>query len=50
MIGLATAGLNLYKGIRAELVPGAGDVVVNVNNATQAELETIPGIGPALAR
>ena len=50
VIGLATAGLYLYKSIRAELVPGEGDFIVNVNNATAAELETIPGIGPALAR
>ncbi len=50
VIGLATASLYLYKRIRAELVPGEGDLIVNVNNATQDELETIPGIGPALAR
>ncbi len=50
VIGLATAGLYLYKNIRAELQPGEGDLIVNVNNATQAELETIPGIGPALSR
>src|SRR5688572_28130186 len=50
VIGMATAGLYLYKSIRAELVPGEGDLIVNVNNATQAELETIPGIGPVLAR
>ena len=50
LIGLATAGLYLYKSIRAELVPGEGDLIVNVNTATEAELETIPGIGPVLAR
>ncbi len=50
VIGLATASLYLYKNIRAELLPGEGDLIVNVNDATQAELETIPGIGPALAR
>ena len=50
VIGLATAGLYLYRNIRAELVPGEGDLIVNVNNATQPELETIPGIGPILAR
>jgi competence ComEA-like helix-hairpin-helix protein len=50
VIGLATAGLYVYKDIRAELVPGKGDLIVNVNTATQAELETIPGIGPVLAR
>jgi competence protein ComEA len=50
VIGLAAAGLYLYKSIRAELVPGQGDLIVNVNNATLAELETTPGIGPALSR
>lgn len=50
VIGLATAGLYLYRGIRAELLPREGDLIVNVNNATQAEIETIPGIGPALSR
>ena len=49
VIGLATAGLYLYKGIRAELVPSEGDLIVNVNIGTQAELESIPGIGAALA-
>jgi competence protein ComEA len=36
--------------VRGELAPGEGDLVVNINYATQAELETIPGIGPFLAR
>ena len=36
VIGLATAGLYLYRNIRAELVPGEGDLIVNVNNATRA--------------
>jgi len=49
VIGLATAGLFLYEKIRAKLEPDEGDLVVNVNMATQAELETIPGIGAALA-
>ena len=35
VIGLATAGLYVYKSIRAELLPGEGDLIVNVNNATQ---------------
>src|SRR5262245_43744907 len=50
VIGLASAGLYLYRSIRAELSPGEGDLIVNINNATQAELETIPRIGPVLSR
>jgi competence protein ComEA len=50
IIGLASAGLYLYRNIRAELVPGEGDPIVNVNTATPTELESIPGIGPFLAR
>lgn len=50
VIGLASAGLYLYRNIRAELVPGEGDLIVNVNTATEPELETIPGIGPFLAQ
>lgn len=50
VIGLGTAGFYLYRDIHERMAPGEGDLVVNVNNATQAELETIPGIGPALAR
>lgn len=49
-IGLTSAGFYLYKNVRESLTPGEGDLVVNVNNATKAELETIPGIGPFLAR
>jgi competence ComEA-like helix-hairpin-helix protein len=50
VIGLASTGLYLYRSIRAELLPGEGDLIVNINNATQDELETIPGIGPFLSR
>ncbi len=50
VIGLASGGLHLYRNMRAELLPGEGDLIVNVNTATEAELETVPGIGPFLAR
>jgi hypothetical protein len=49
-IPLAIGGFYLYRYIRAEFTPGEGDLVVNVNNATEAELETIPGIGPAISK
>lgn len=49
VIGLATCGIFFYEYIRAKLEPGEGDLIVNVNIGTQAELETIPGIGAALA-
>jgi competence ComEA-like helix-hairpin-helix protein len=29
--------------------PREGSLVVNINDATQAELETVPGIGPSIA-
>jgi len=49
-IPLAIGAFYLYRNIRAEMTPGEGDLIVNVNTATQDELETIPGIGPALSR
>ena len=49
-IGVASSGFYLYKNIRESMTPGEGDLVVNVNSATQTELETIPGIGSHLAK
>lgn len=49
-IPVAIGAVTLYKRVTAELTPGEGDLIVNVNTATQDELETIPGIGPLLAR
>ncbi|HVP39906.1 MAG TPA: helix-hairpin-helix domain-containing protein [Candidatus Saccharimonadales bacterium] len=50
--GLAAGGLCPPDSATAE--PGAGAAAaaarVHLNRATQAELETLPGIGPALAR
>lgn len=48
-IPFAIGALALYKNFNAELTPGDGDLIVNVNTATQSELATIPGIGPSLA-
>lgn len=49
-IPLAIGAWHLWQKYAKESAPGEGDLVVNVNLATQQELETIPGIGPALAR
>ncbi len=49
-IPLAMGAFYLYKSSRKEFTPGEGALIVNINTATQQELETIPGIGPALAR
>ncbi len=49
-IPLAIGAFQLFKHARQEMIPGEGDLVVNVNTATPEELETILGIGPALAR
>ena len=49
-IPLAIGAFYLYRNIRAEMTPGEGDLIVNVNMATQDELETIPGVGPVLSR
>lgn len=49
-IPLAIGAWHLWQKYTQEAAPGEGDLVVNVNLATQQELETIPGIGPALAR
>jgi len=49
-IPVAIGAVTLYKKVNAELTPGEGDLVVNVNTATESELETIPDIGPQFAR
>lgn len=49
-IPLATGAFYLYRNIRAEMTPGEGDLIVNVNTATLDELETIPDIGPVISR
>lgn len=49
-VPLAIGAFKLYRNVRQEMTPGEGELVVNVNSATQQELEKIPGIGPSLAR
>ena len=51
-IGLASAAIWLYRDARSvmpEFGPAEGSLRVNINTATQEELETVPGIGPARA-
>jgi hypothetical protein len=49
-IPLAIAGWHWYQKLDRNRAPREGALIVNVNTATQQELETIPGVGPALAR
>lgn len=52
VIGVASAGVWLYRDTRALVSDSGseeGSLVVNINTASQEELETIPGIGPTRA-
>lgn len=52
VIGVASAGIWLYRDTRSlvgDFGPDKGSLVVNINTASQDELETIPGIGPTRA-
>jgi len=52
VIGLASAGIWLYRDTQtlvSDFGPEEGSLVVNINTASQEELETIPGIGPTRA-
>lgn len=52
VIGVASAGVWLYRDTRSlvgDFGPDEGSLVVNINTASQDELETIPGIGPTRA-
>ncbi len=48
-VPLAIGAFKLYQKFSKEMGPGEGGLVVNVNTATEAELEKIPGVGPSLA-
>jgi competence ComEA-like helix-hairpin-helix protein len=51
-VALAGAAIWLFRDsrpARRDSTPTEGALVVNVNSATQAQLETVPGIGPTLA-
>jgi hypothetical protein len=48
-VPLAIGAFKLYQKFSQESEPGEGGLVVNINTATEAELEKIPGVGPSLA-
>lgn len=50
VVALLGAGTYLVREIRADSTPEEGDLIVNINTATQKEIETIPGIGEVLAK
>jgi len=50
-IAVASAGIWLVREasyLFSSSGPAEGTLIVNINTATQAEIESIPGIGPAL--
>jgi hypothetical protein len=52
VIGVASAGVWLYRDTRSlvgDFGSEEGSLVVNINTASQEDLETIPGIGPTRA-
>jgi hypothetical protein len=54
VVAVAGAAVWLLRDIRPvalarDSAPREGSLVVNVNSASQQQLETVPGIGPALA-
>ena len=51
-IAVASAGLWLYRdasNLAEDFGPAEGSLRVNINTATQGELESVPGIGPTRA-
>ncbi len=52
VIGVSSAAIWLYRDVRSVVPhfgPDKGSLVVNINTATQEELETVPGVGPTRA-
>lgn len=52
VVGLAIATVFLFRQVgylMPDFGPKSGSLVVNINTATEEQLETVPGIGPARA-
>lgn len=52
VVGVASAGVWLVRDVTylvEDFGPAEGSLIVNINTATQAELESVPGIGPTRA-
>jgi hypothetical protein len=52
VIAVASAAVWLLRDARSlipDSTPAEGSLIVNVNTATQAQLETVPGVGPSIA-
>ena len=52
VVALGSGAVWLYRDVRgvvSEFGPAQGSLIVNINTATQQQIETLPGIGPVLA-
>ena len=52
IIGVLSAAVLLLRDtaeLASDLGPAPGSLIVNINTATEAELQTLPGIGPTRA-
>lgn len=52
VVGLASATIWLVRDVTSLFPssgPGAGSLIVNINTASDTQLQTVPGIGPAMS-
>jgi competence protein ComEA len=47
---MAAAALNAEQTVQPQQATQTAGALVNLNSATQAELEKLPGVGPAMAK